>query len=194
MIPFTQHSGKAVRLAHDNIDTDQIIPSREMKSVSKTGLKDGLFAGWRYTEAGSRERVADFPLNAVPDATIIISGKNFGCGSSREHAVWALKEFGIRAVLAEGFGEIFYGNCVNNGVAAITLPKDELDALGPWVEINLVERRIVSNDVAVEFSFADADHDRLVRGLDAVGMTLELDSEIAAWTERDRKARGWAYI
>ena len=194
MIPFTQHSGKAVRLPHDNIDTDQIIPSREMKSVSKTGLKDGLFAGWRYKAAGSRELVEDFPLNAEPDATIIISGRNFGCGSSREHAVWALKEYGIRAVLAESFGEIFYNNCVNNGLVAISLAREDLDALGPWVEINFKERRIVSNDVPVTFDFADADHDRLVRGLDAVGMTLEMESEIAAWTERDRKARGWAYL
>ena len=194
MTPFTQHSGKAVRLPFDNIDTDQIIPSREMKTTGKTGLADGLFAGWRYREAGSREPVEDFALNAVPDATVIISGKNFGCGSSREHAVWALREFGIRAVLAESFGEIFYNNCVANGVAAITMERDDLDALGPWVEIDFEGRRVVSNDVGVTFGFADADHDRLVRGLDAIGLTEERGEEIAAWVERDRAARGWAYL
>ena len=192
MTPFVQHAGKAVRLAFDNIDTDQIIPSREMKTTGRTGLADGLFAGWRYREGRAPD--PEFALNRIPDATIIISGRNFGCGSSREHAVWALKEYGIRAVLAESFGEIFYNNCVGNGVAAITLARDELDALGPWVEVDFRGRRIISNDLAVDFSFADADHARLVEGLDAVGLTEARRAEIAAWVARDRKSRGWAYL
>ena len=192
MRPFTTHSGKAVRLPFDNIDTDQIIPSREMKSVTKTGLADGLFAGWRYQTG--RDPDPDFALNRTPNATIIISGRNFGCGSSREHAVWALAEYGIRAVLAESFGEIFYNNCVNNGLAAITLPKDGLDTLGPWVEIDFPARRIISNDVPIEFGFADADHHRLVNGLDPIATTLEHSEAIRDFENRDRRSRPWAYL
>ena len=194
MTPFKHHSGKASRLPFDNIDTDQIIPSREMKSVSKTGLKDGLFAGLRYTDPGGREPVADFPLNKIPDATIIISGRNFGCGSSREHAAWALKEYGICAILAESFGDIFYNNCVNNGIAAIALDAESLQSLGPWVEIDFEDRRIVSNDLSVTFEFADADHHRLLNGLDTIGLTLGHSKTIKEFEASDRQSRRWAYL
>ena len=107
---FIEHDGIAAPLLRLNVDTDAIIPSREMKRVSKEGLGEGMFAGWRYKELGSREPDPDFVLNKpeYQGASIILSGANFGCGSSREHAVWALKEFGIRSIMAPSFGIIFY--------------------------------------------------------------------------------------
>ena len=126
-----QHTGVAAVLMRDNIDTDQIIPSREMKTVSRSGLGEGLFAGWRYTDPGTRTPNPDFVLNraALKTASILISGENFGCGSSREHAVWALQEFGFRVIIAKSFGEIFHGNCIRNGVLPITLDVAQVSKL-----------------------------------------------------------------
>jgi len=119
MQPFTRLTAVAVPLIRDNTDTDAIIPSREMKTVSKVGLSDGLFAGWRYREIGGRDPDPTFVLNdpAYAGAQILLGGDNFGCGSSREHAVWALAEYGFRAVLAPSFSPIFAANCVRNGLA-----------------------------------------------------------------------------
>ncbi|MEO0577031.1 MAG: 3-isopropylmalate dehydratase small subunit, partial [Pseudomonadota bacterium] len=125
MNPFTTHSGIVAPILIDNVDTDQIIPSREMKRVSKLGLGEGLFAGWRYTyEDGEKTGLTDdFILNspAYHGTSILLGGRNFGCGSSREHAVWALADFGIRVVIAASFGKIFHRNCARNGVLAIEL-------------------------------------------------------------------------
>ena len=125
MSPFPQPLvSRAAPLLLDNVDTDTIIPSREMRSTGRTGLADGLFAPWRYGDADAREENPDFVLNRPPyrDARILAAGANFGCGSSREHAVWALAEWGVRAVLAESFAPIFAGNCVRNGVLPAALP------------------------------------------------------------------------
>ena len=137
MKPFTLHTGIAAPLLRDNVDTDQIIPSREMKSVTKTGLGKGLFAGQRYLPNGLPN--PDFVLNQADykAATILLSGKNFGCGSSREHAVWALKEYGFRAVIAESFGEIFYNNCIRNGILCVQMSKAKIVNLAHHLEIHL---------------------------------------------------------
>jgi len=137
MILFTTHIGTAAPLIRDNIDTDQIIPSREMTSVSKTGLSDGLFAGQRYIE--DRVENPEFILNQelYRGATILLSGKNFGCGSSREHAVWALKEYGFRVIIAESFGDIFYNNCVRNGILCVQLEGKIIASFGDIVSIDL---------------------------------------------------------
>ena len=129
--PLKHHTGVVAVLMRDNIDTDQIIPSREMKTVSRSGLGQGLFAGWRYTNPATRTPNPGFVLNheVQKAASILISGENFGCGSSREHAVWALQEFGFRVIIAKSFGEIFHGNCVRNGVLPITLSADLVDRL-----------------------------------------------------------------
>jgi 3-isopropylmalate/(R)-2-methylmalate dehydratase small subunit len=190
--PFTRHKGRAIRLPFNNIDTDQIIPSREMKTTGKTGLKDGLFAGWRYSEGRTPDPA--FALNKHPDASIIISGQNFGCGSSREHAVWALKEYGFRAILAESFGDIFYKNCVNNGLAAISLPPDVLATLDDLVEIDLAELRLTSGTFSYAFTFAPADRERLLKGLDMIALTQEQGEEIETFESQDRTARPWAYL
>lgn len=187
MTPFTIHTGTAARLTGDNIDTDQIIPSREMKTVSKTGLADGLFAGQRYLEGRTPD--PDFILNQTgyDNTTILIAGKNFGCGSSREHAVWALKDFGIRAVIAESFGEIFYNNCVRNGILPIQLAN--ISGLGRTVSINLPDQTVDDQS----FDIAEGDKRMLIKGQDVIALTLEHEDEIAAWIEEDRRERSWAY-
>jgi len=187
--PFIVHTGIAAPLIQDNIDTDQIIPSREMKSVSKTGLADGMFAGQRYLE--SRTPNPDFVLNQpeYKDASILLSGKNFGCGSSREHAVWALKEFGFRAIIAESFGEIFYNNCVRNGILPIVLAVDDIAKLPVKVTINLQEQTINT----LRFDIDEGDKKMLVGGLDAIAMTLGHEAEIRAFLDNDKAARPWIY-
>jgi len=187
--PFIVHIGIAAALIQDNIDTDQIIPSREMKSVSKTGLADGMFAGQRYLE--SRTPNPDFVLNQpeYKDASILLSGKNFGCGSSREHAVWALKEFGFRAIIAKSYGEIFYNNCVRNGILPIVLAVDDIAKLPVKVTINLQEQTINT----LEFEIDEGDKKMLVGGLDAIAMTLGHEAEIRAFLDNDKAARPWIY-
>lgn len=187
MTPFKTHTGIAAPLLRDNIDTDQIIPSREMKSVTKTGLSDGLFAGQRYISG--REINPEFILNQefFRDASILLSGKNFGCGSSREHAVWALKEFGFRAIIAESFGEIFYNNCVRNGILCVQLEADIIATLGDTVSINLPEQSVES----VYFDIPAGDKKMLVNGLDAIDLTLEHKAAIDSWFSKDRALRPW---
>lgn len=187
MTPFTTHTGIAASMLLDNIDTDQIIPSREMKSVTKTGLSDGLFAGQRYLSG--REINPDFILNQAPftDATILLSGRNFGCGSSREHAVWALKEFGFRAIIAESFGEIFYNNCVRNGILCVPLEANDIASLGDNVCINVPAQTVEG----VHFDIPAGDKKMLINGLDAIDLTLEHQTAIDSWFANDRAQRPW---
>ncbi len=144
MLKFDVLTAVAAPLIRANVDTDAIIPSREMKSVSKTGLAAGLFAGWRYTQIGGREPDPDFVLNR-PDyagAQVLLAGENFGCGSSREHAVWALLEFGIRAILATSFAPIFRMNCVRNGILPVCLPAATIAGLAESVSVAPQARRV----------------------------------------------------
>lgn len=186
---FAKHSGIAAPLFRDNVDTDQIIPSREMKSVSKTGLADGLFAGQRYIEG--RRPKPDFILNQpkYAQATILLSGKNFGCGSSREHAVWALKEYGFRAIIAESFGDIFYNNCVRNGILPVQLSATTIQALGRNVEIDLMAQTVNGHS----FDIPAGDKTMLAQGLDPIALTLLEADAIEAYFLADKVARPWLY-
>lgn len=208
MQPFTLHSGIAVPMLRDNIDTDAIIPSREMKRVSKQGLGEGLFAAWRYTLPGGRELQPDFILNQSPysQASVLMSGHNFGCGSSREHAVWALKEFGIRAILASSFGSIFHSNCVRNGILPIVLPAYEIERIAEQVQqapatqrlnIDLPQQIVwVGSDErqALHFDIRSGEKEMLVEGLDGIDLTLKYDSEIDQFETKDRQLRPWVYL
>ncbi|WP_371398135.1 3-isopropylmalate dehydratase small subunit [Fretibacter rubidus] len=187
--PFLKYTGIAAPLMVDNIDTDQIIPSREMKSVSKTGLSGGLFAGQRYVSG--RTVNPDFVLNKAEfkDATILLSGKNFGCGSSREHAVWALKEYGFRAIIAESFGEIFYNNCVRNGILPIQLSNDQITKLGRDVTIDLSSQTVGN----FHFDIPEGDKAMLIGGLDPIAMTLSHKADIDQHFARDSQQRPWLY-
>lgn len=206
MDKFTTLTAIAAPLLRINVDTDAIIPSREMKRVSKHGLSEGLFAGWRYQTPGSREENPDFVLNKAPyrNARILLSGVNFGCGSSREHAVWALHEWGILAVLAPSFGSIFQGNCVRNGIVPVMLDNAVIESLARQVEsdpaknlvtVDLVARVVVAPDGSRhDFPIPDADREMLLEGLDSIAVTLKRDAEILAFRERDRRRRPWIYL
>jgi 3-isopropylmalate/(R)-2-methylmalate dehydratase small subunit len=189
--PFAVLQSKAAQLLRDNVDTDQIIPSREMKSVSKLGLSDGLFAGQRYLTPGGRDKNPDFVLNqaAYQDAKILLSGKNFGCGSSREHAVWALHEYGFRAIIAESFGEIFYNNCIRNGILPIVLKAEEIKTLPLEITIDLPAQTVNG----FRFKIPAGDKRMLVEGLDAIALTETHAAEIDAFFTRDEQERPWAY-
>ncbi len=191
---FKTLTSNAIPLKRINIDTDAIIPSREMKRVSKRGLSEGLFAGWRYLSPDSRELNPDFVLNKpkYKDAKIILAGANFGCGSSREHAVWALHEYGIRAIIAPSFGAIFFKNCIRNGILPIELSEDRIEQIDEsLIEIDL-ERQLING--WMEFYIQPSDKDMLLRGLDDIALNLEHINDIKAFEKQDRQARPWAYL
>jgi len=206
MRKFDVLTGVAAPLLRANVDTDAIIPSREMKSVSKQGLAEGLFAGWRYTTVGGREPDPGFVLNqpAYAGASILLAGDNFGCGSSREHAVWALAEYGIRVVVAPSFAPIFHGNCVRNGILPVRLDAASIARLAAavvpdprhrTVTVDLQQQRITAPD-GLEFPFRIAPEERemLLEGLDAIDLTLKLREAVAAFHARDRERRPWIYL
>jgi 3-isopropylmalate/(R)-2-methylmalate dehydratase small subunit len=193
MKSFTTLTSIAAPLIRDNVDTDTIIPSREMKSTGKTGLAYGLFAAWRYHDAHARTPNPDFVLNdpAYTGAQILASGANFGCGSSREHAVWALAEYGIRCVIAESFAPIFYNNCIRNGVLPVALDKLAIASLcGETITVDLAAQ--VAN--GHPFKIEAEPKAMLLEGLDAIDLTLKHIAAIAAWQAADRKARPWVYL
>ena len=206
MEKFTRLTAIAAPLLRINIDTDAIIPSREMKRVSKDGLSEGLFAGWRYREPGSREENPDFILNREPyrRARILLSGINFGCGSSREHAVWALREWGIRAIVAPSYGSIFQGNCVRNGILPVVLANSLVERLAELVDADPAQQQVTVDLTTCTvtapdgrqhpFLIPDADREMLLEGLDAIAVTLKRDAEILAFRERDRVLRPWIYL
>lgn len=197
----------AAPLLRDNIDTDQIIPSREMKAVSRQGLGVGLFAGWRYVAPDDRTPNRDFVLNdpAYEGAEILLAGENFGCGSSREHAVWALAEYGVRAILASSFGEIFFNNCVRNAIAPVVLSAGDIRRLADHVSGDPQGRRVrvdvpaqtVSvaglSEFHASFSLGAFEKQLLTEGLDPIDLTLKSDAAIAAFITADSGRRPWLY-
>lgn len=204
MQPFRRHRGVAAPMLRPNIDTDAIIPSREMKRVSKLGLGEGLFAGERYLSADSREPDPAFVLNRPEfhGASVLLAGNNFGCGSSREHAVWALREFGIRAIVAPGFGAIFAGNCVRNGLLPVVLPEATVSAVAHWVgadpqrhrvEIDLERRELHAGSLLAAFPIDDGPRRMLLEGLDPIALTLTRREQIDAFERRRRQQRPWLY-
>lgn len=197
MTPFTFLTSLVAPLPRDNVDTDTIIPSREMRSTGKTGLADGLFAPWRYCDVDARVPNPDFVLNDPAHAStrILSAGKNFGCGSSREHAVWALAEYGIRCVIAESFAPIFYQNCVRNGVLPIVLGAEPIAQVGgKEVIIDLPAQTIVCGDESYPFDIGQEAKIMLVEGLDGIDLTLKHADSIAAWQAADRTARPYIYF
>lgn len=191
MTPFTTLTSVVAPLPRDNIDTDAIIPSREMKSTGRTGLADGLFAPWRYSEGRTPDPAFVLNQPEFAHAQILASGANFGCGSSREHAVWALAEWGIRAVIAESFAPIFRNNCIRNGVLPVILPGPAIDAIaGRDVTIDLPAQNVAGH----HFDIDAETKAMLVEGLDAIDLTLKHRDAISAWTAKDRTARPWVYL
>ena len=183
MDPFTVHTGRALPLRRSNVDTDQIIPSDYLKRVSRTGFADGLFAGWRG--------IPGFPLDnpAYAGATVLLAGPEFGTGSSREHAVWALQDAGFRTVVSARFADIFRGNALKNGVLPVVLPAEVVDSLMDRVEadpatevvVDLVERVVRSGEITASFDIDDHTRWRLLEGLDDIALSLRHGDEIGAF-------------
>ncbi|MFC0205094.1 3-isopropylmalate dehydratase small subunit [Novosphingobium soli] len=195
MQPFLTLTSIAAPLIRDNVDTDAIIPSREMKSVSKSGLAEGLFAGWRYTDVDARVPNPEFVLNRpeYQGARILLGGANFGSGSSREHAVWALAEYGFRAVIAAGFSPIFRGNCIRNGILPVVLPPEPFAQAGLVLEIDLPAQQIRAGGETWRFAIDEEAKLMLTEGLDPIALTLLDRAAIDAHEHADRGQRPWAW-
>lgn len=201
MQKFTTLTGIAAPMPLVNIDTDMIIPKQFLKTIARTGLGKNLFDEMRYNLDGTE--IADFVLNqpAYRKAEIIIAGDNFGCGSSREHAPWALLDFGIRCVVATSFADIFYNNCFKNGILPIVMPQDVVDILmndakrgeNARQTVDLMAQTVTTSDGQV-FGF-DVDAHRkhcLINGLDDIGLTLEKAAAIDAYEAKAAHTRSWA--
>jgi 3-isopropylmalate/(R)-2-methylmalate dehydratase small subunit len=183
---FTTHTGRAVPLRRSDVDTDQIIPSDWLKRVERTGFGAGLFSEWREDPS--------FVLNAPQHqgATILVAGENFGTGSSREHAVWALQDFGFRAVVSPRFADIFRSNALKGGLVPVQLPADVVAVLMERVEqdpslevtVDLGARQLVAGDLVADFPLDDFTRWRLMEGLDDIGLTLRAEAEITAYEAR----------
>ena len=200
MDKFTTMTGVAAPLAIDNIDTDMIIPKQYLKTIKRTGLGAGLFAELRYKDDGSPN--PDFVLNkpAYSKATILVAGDNFGCGSSREHAPWALLDFGIRCVISTDFADIFYNNCFKNGILPIKVSPEDLEKLmddarrgaNATISIDLPKQEIRGPDGGVVRFEVDAFRKHcLIEGLDDIGLTMVEAPAIAAFEEKAKAARPW---
>ena len=186
MEPFTTHTGRAVPLRRSNVDTDQIIPAHWLKKVTRDGFEDGLFEAWR--------KDPDFVLNQPErqGATVLGAGPDFGTGSSREHAVWALQNYGFRAVISPRFADIFRGNSLKNGLLTVVLPQEtverlwELTEADPEAEItaDLVAREVRAEGVTAPFELDDNARWRLLEGLDDISLTLRHEADIAAYEAR----------
>ena len=190
MLPINKHQGIVIPLDRANVDTDAIIPKQFLKSIKKSGFGPNLFDEWRYLDHGepginqkSRELNPDFILNKhnYCDGTILLARENFGCGSSREHAPWALLDFGIRVILAPSFADIFYGNCFKNGILPIQISeeltdlffKKALSEIGLNLIIDLEKQLIIADDEKYDFKVDEFKKHCLIKGLDDIGLTLE---------------------
>jgi 3-isopropylmalate/(R)-2-methylmalate dehydratase small subunit len=194
MQPFTTHTGIVAALDRANVDTDQIIPKQFLKRVERTGFGPALFFDWRYLPDGSPN--PGFALNQprAAGATILLAGANFGCGSSREHAPWALGEYGFRAIVAESFADIFFGNCCQNGILPVRLAGEAIRELfrragngaGPYrLTIDLETNRVSDEQgFSAGFTLDSYRRESLLQGLDQIGRTLRHEAEIAAFEHR----------
>ena len=190
MQPFTIHTGQVAVLNRANVDTDQIIPKQFLKRVERTGFGQFLFYDWRFLPSG--EPNVEFELNnpRYDGASVLIAGKNFGCGSSREHAPWALADYGFRAIIAPSFADIFANNCMKNGIVPVVLSETEVEELfkrtnarrGYQITVDL-ERRLVEDDQGFSASFVIDDFHRhcLMEGLDDIALTEQYEPQIAAY-------------
>jgi len=200
MDKFTTLTGVAAPLPMINIDTDMIIPKQFLKTIKRTGLGVNLFDEMRYDDNG--DEIADFVLNQPQyrEAKILVAGDNFGCGSSREHAPWAIKDFGISCIIAPSFADIFYNNCFKNGILPIKLPQEQVDKLledaargaNATVTIDLEAQEIKGPDGGtVSFEIDEFRKQCLLEGLDDIGLTMKKQDSITAFEEKTNNARPW---
>ena len=194
MEPFTKLTGVAMPLDRVNVDTDQIIPAVHLKRIERTGYGQFLFGPWRFDANGKPN--PDFILNhpSIQNPRFLVAGRNFGCGSSREHAPWALEDYGFRCIIASSFADIFFNNCFQNGLLPVTLPEEQVSALmdklkqspGATLSVDLEKQRLWSDDNELVFSFeVDPFRKRcLLDGLDEIGLTLLHEEKISAYEQQ----------
>lgn len=211
MEKFTVHTGLVIPLDRSNVDTDAIIPKQYLKSIQRTGFGPTLFDDWRYLEPGEpgmdhskRTPNPDFVLNAprFAGASVLLARENFGCGSSREHAVWALTDYGIRAVIAPSYADIFFNNSFKNGLLPLTLPAEVIDQLfveaqateGYQLTVNLEDQRVVTpSGAAFAFSIDEFRKYCLLNGLDDIGLTLQHADDIRAYEAKRKQVAPWLF-
>ena len=199
MDKFTTLQGIAAPLPIVNIDTDMIIPKQFLKTIKRTGLGVSLFYEMRYDTEG--KLIDDFVLNTKPydNSKILVAGDNFGCGSSREHAPWSLKDFGIRCVISTSFADIFYNNCFQNGILPIVVNAEELDRLmsaaGSQLEFNidLPNQSIQVGNHSINFDIEDHRKERLLQGLDDIGITLGYKEDISSYESNKKTQKPWLF-
>jgi len=197
MQPFTTLTAIAAPLPIDNVDTDMIIPKQFLKTIKRTGLKEGLFYEMRFRVDGSR--VDDFVLHNAPydHAELLVSGANFGCGSSREHAPWALLDFGIRCVIAPSFADIFFNNCFKNGILPIVLPKEKVESLmdiaksGQKISVDLDKQTITAGNHQFTFDVEPFRKHCLLNGLDDIGLTMQKTDAIGTYEGKQKELTPW---
>ena len=194
MDAFTKLTGVVAPIARFHIDTDQIIPAVYLKSIERKGFEGALFSSWRYNSDGSDN--PDFVLNkpAYKNANVLVAGPNFVCGSSREHAPWALRDYGIKCIISTSFADIFYNNCFKNGVLPLVLPAEQVreimdkaeDDAGIELTVDLVGQRVwdESEEISISFEIDAARKDALVNGLDDIGLTLRMENDISDYESR----------
>ena len=199
MEPFVKHKGVVVPMNRVNVDTDQIIPKQFLKRIERTGFGQFLFNDWRFDDDGTPN--AEFVLNrpGYTGASVLVAGRNFGSGSSREHAPWALQDFGFRCIIAPSFADIFYSNCFQNGLLPVTLPEETVNRIlekaesqpGYNLTVDLEGLRVWDDEeeISVEFDVEAFRRHLLLNGLDDIGLTLEHEDAIAAYESR-RAAHG----
>ncbi|WP_394129289.1 3-isopropylmalate dehydratase small subunit [Shewanella maritima] len=190
MQAFTTHTGLAVAIDSANIDTDQIIPKQFLSKVTRDGFGVHLFHDWRYLDDAGEQNNPEFSLNQAryQGASILLAQENFGCGSSREHAPWALQDFGLRAIIAPSFADIFYGNAINNGLLPVKLTAEQVQLLidevaaeeGAEINVDLSALTVTSpSGSTFDFTIAESARHKLLNGLDAIGLTLSFEQSIA---------------
>ena len=210
-LQFVRHTGIVAPLDKANVDTDQIIPKQFLKSIKRTGFGENLFDAWRFKDEGtigkplsSRQPIPDFVLNdpRYVNASILLARENFACGSSREHAVWALLQYGFRCVIAPSFADIFYNNSFNNGLLPVQLTHAQVDELFAQatqsqsieLSVDLAEQTItVGNNLSYPFEIEVVRKNRMLKGLDEIGLTLEHADKIKAFEERHRETNPWLF-
>jgi 3-isopropylmalate/(R)-2-methylmalate dehydratase small subunit len=202
MQPFTTHTGLVAAMDRANVDTDQIIPKQFLKRIERTGFGQFLFFDWRFHDDGSPNPQFELNQSRFAGASILLARRNFGCGSSREHAPWALDDYGIRVVIAPSFADIFRGNCVKNGLLPVVLPEADVDRLfcdteqtsGFELEVDLAGQKITTPEgKTYRFEIDSFNKERLLRGLDDIGLTLEHADDIRAYEARARGKRPWMH-
>jgi len=197
MKKFNVLKGIPANLPMMNIDTDMIIPKQFLKTIKRTGLGKGLFFEMRYDEAG--KKIQEFVLNKEPynNSSILLTGKNFGCGSSREHAPWALLDFGIKCLIGPSFADIFYNNCFKNGMLPIILDEKKIEELIQYsrrkenIEINLMKQEIIFGNKRIKFEVDSFNKNCLLNGLDDIAMSLEHSDKISSYEDKNKQNRPW---